>query len=85
MYLETVMPQPGAHGTVYDDRQGVDRMQTKHHWKYSIITEQFRAMNKNIVGQYSSFTARLQLPTVHFWVGNRFSKSFQISTLQTRA
>jgi hypothetical protein len=31
MYLETVMPQPGAHGTVNDDRQRVDGMQTKHH------------------------------------------------------
>jgi len=66
VYLEAVMPQPGAHGTIYDDRQRVDGMQPKHHWKYSWfskdlyfygITEQFwvRNENKKYIDEHLSF------------------------------
>ncbi len=44
VYLETVMPQPGAHGTVYDDRQRVNGMQPKHHWKYCEFCEDIYVM-----------------------------------------
>ncbi len=92
MYLETVMPQPGAHGTVYDDRKGVDGMQPKHHWKYSgfskdiylyAITSLFRVRNENIDAYRFGFTGLLLLPIV-FGFGNGFSDSFQIPTLKTK-